>query len=176
MGNILDPRILIGLFLRNAATTSYRKLLMTETLKGEPVSRFMSTDVVTVPSEATVEELVRDYVYRYHHKLIPVVDNGTLRGCITTKQVKEMPREEWTRHTVGELAEQCTPKNTVSSSEDATVALSRMHRNGSSRLMVVDDNKLAGIISLKDLLRFLSLKMDLEGGERLLRGERNSEE
>ncbi len=168
--------ILIGLFLRNAATTSYQKLLMTETLKGEPVSRFMSTDVVTIPSQATVEELVRDYVYRYHHKMMPVVDNGTLRGCITTRQIKETPREDWGRRTVGELAEQCTSKNTVSSSEDATVALSRMHRNGSSRLMVVDNNKLVGIISLKDLLRFLSLKMDLEGGGRLLRGERDSDE
>jgi hypothetical protein len=30
--------------------------------------------------------------------------------------------------------------------------------------MVVDGDRLAGIVSLRDLLRFLSVKLDLEGG------------
>jgi CBS domain-containing protein len=168
--------ILIGLFLRGASRTSYQKLLMTETLKGEPVSRFMNTEVITVPPQATIEELVEGYVYRYHYKLFPVAADGTLQGCITTRQVKEIPREEWTQHTVGELYIKCDSSNTVTSSTDATEALSRMHRNSHSRLMVVDDNKLVGIISLKDLLRFLSLKLDLEGGVSVLFKDRDLED
>jgi len=39
-----------------------------------------------------------------------------------------------------------------------------MSQTGNSRLLVVDQGKLVGIVSLKDLLRFLSLKLDLEGG------------
>lgn len=165
--------ILIGFFLRNASRMSYQKLLMTETLKGEPVSRFMNGEVVTVPPQATIEELVEDYVYRHHHKLFPVAKDGTLEGCITTRQIREIPREEWSRHTVRELAEACDAGNTVTSSTDATEALSKMHRNSHSRLMVVDEGKLVGIIALKDLLRFLSLKLDLEGGERMLTGGRD---
>lgn len=45
---------------------------------------------------------------------------------------------------------------------DATEALSTMHQNGISRLMVTDGKRLAGIVTLKDLLKFLSIKMDLE--------------
>jgi Zn-dependent protease/predicted transcriptional regulator len=168
--------ILIGMFLRNASRMSYQKLLMTETLKGEPVSRFMNTQVVTVAPQATIEELVEDYVYRHHYKMFPVVSDGALEGCITTRQIKEIPREEWRRHTVSELAGLCDAGNTVASTDDATEALSKMHKNGSSRLMVVDDGKLSGIISLKDLLRFLSLKMDLEGKERGLFRDRDLEE
>ena len=168
--------ILIGFFLRGASRMSYQKLLMTETLKGEPVSRFMNTDVVTVPPQVTIEELVEDYVYRHHHKLFPVAADGTLEGCITTRQVREIPREEWSRHTVRELAGRCDAGNTVASSADATEALTKMHRNGHSRLMVVDEGRLVGIISLKDLLRFLSLKLDLEGGERVLFRDRDLEE
>jgi CBS domain-containing protein len=37
-----------------------------------------------------------------------------------------------------------------------------MNRTGSSRLMVTDGNRLVGIISLKDLLKFLELKVELE--------------
>ena len=39
-----------------------------------------------------------------------------------------------------------------------------MSRNENSRLMVVDAGRLVGIISLKDLLKFLALKFELESG------------
>ena len=48
------------------------------------------------------------------------------------------------------------------SDADAVEALSAMRHNGASRMMVVDDGKLVGIISLKDMMKWLSLKMDLE--------------
>jgi CBS domain-containing protein len=37
-----------------------------------------------------------------------------------------------------------------------------MHRNNSSRLMVVENDKLIGIIALKDMLEFLYLKIELD--------------
>ena len=37
-----------------------------------------------------------------------------------------------------------------------------MSRSGASRLMVADGDRLLGILTLKDLLRFFSLKMELE--------------
>jgi CBS domain-containing protein len=37
-----------------------------------------------------------------------------------------------------------------------------MRRNGTSRLMVVEQNHLIGIISLKDMLEFLNLKVELD--------------
>lgn len=154
---------LLGLFVRNAAAASYQQLLLRRALQGEPVSRFMQPDPVTVPRGISVEELVQDYIYRYHFKMFPVVDDaGRLLGCVTTRQVRELPREEWDRQTVGSLAPRCTPENTVAADTDALEALSRMSRTGASRLMVVDGDRLLGILSLKDLLRFFSLKMELE--------------
>jgi CBS domain-containing protein len=41
-----------------------------------------------------------------------------------------------------------------------------MQRTGSSRLLVTDGDRLVGILSLKDLLRFLDLKLELEDGQR----------
>jgi Zn-dependent protease len=154
---------LIGLFLRNAATASYQQVLLRRALEGEPVSRFMHADPVTVPRAISVLELVQSYIYRYHFKMFPVVDDsGRLLGCVTARRVRELPRDEWDRQTVGALAERCTPENTVRADTDAMEALSRMSRTGASRLMVVDEDRLLGILSLKDLLRFFSLKMELE--------------
>ena len=71
-----------------------------------------------------------------------------------TRRVRELPRDEWDRQTVGALAERCTPENTVRADTDAMEALARMSRSGASRLMVVDEDRLLGILSLKDLLHF----------------------
>jgi Zn-dependent protease/CBS domain-containing protein len=154
---------LLGLFVRNAAAMSYQQLLLRRALAGEPVSRFMHTNAVTVPRSISVLDLVQEYIYRYHFKMFPVVDDsGRLLGCVTTRQVRELPREEWERQTVGALAAKCGPENTVGADTDAMEALSRMSRSGTTRLMVVDGDRLLGILSLKDLLRFFSLKMELE--------------
>jgi predicted transcriptional regulator len=37
-----------------------------------------------------------------------------------------------------------------------------MRRNNAGRLMVVENDKLVGIIALKDMLEFLSLKVELD--------------
>jgi CBS domain-containing protein len=153
----------IGMFLRNAASMSYQQLLMRRALEGEPVRRFMTSQPVSVRSNVTLSELVNDYVYQTYHKLYPVVDNGHVSGCVTTNDVKEVPRERWSEVTVAEVAHACSPQNTIDINADAMDALSRMSTNGLSRLIVVDESgQLVGVISLKDLLGFLSLKVELE--------------
>jgi CBS domain-containing protein len=155
--------VLVGLFVRNAAQMSYQQLLMRRALEGEPVARFMKADPVTVPRGISVAELVESYIYRHHFKLYPVLDDsGRLAGCVTTRQVRELPREEWDRTTVGALAKGCQPENTVTPATDAMQALSLMSRTGVSRMLVVEGDRLVGILTLKDLLQFFALKMELE--------------
>ncbi len=153
---------LIGLFIRSAARMSYQQLLTRRALEGESLRRFMNSEPVTVSPETTLDRLVEDYVYRYHHKLYPVVEGDRLLGCITTRQIKETPRERWPRTTVGEAAEKCGEENTITPDTDAVEALASMHRSGAGRLMVVEGGRLMGIIALKDLLDFLSMKIEFE--------------
>lgn len=42
------------------------------------------------------------------------------------------------------------------------IALSKMNRSHATRLLVVDHDRLVGILALRDLLRFLSLKLEIE--------------
>jgi len=120
---------------------------------------------MTVPPRISIEELIEDYVYRYHYKMFPVVEGGRLVGCVSTRQVREIPRDEWSLRRVGDLATQCSAENTISPDADSLEALSAMSKTGASRLMVIDGDRLVGIVSLKDMLRFLSLKVELEEGE-----------
>jgi len=153
---------LIGMFIREAAQMSYQQLLVRNALAGEPVRRFMNPHPVTAPSSITVEQLVEDYIYKYHFKMFPVLDNGRLLGCITTRQIKEVPREKWSQVTIGELINRGPQENTISPGTDAIQALALMHQSGTSRLLVVEGGKLVGILTLRDLMQFLSLKVELE--------------
>jgi CBS domain-containing protein len=155
---------LIGMFLRGAARQSYQQVLMRHALEGEMVRRFMNPNPVTVSPAISVQQLVEDYIYKYHHKMFPVVDGGRLIGCISIQQVKEIPRDRWSQRTVGELVTSCSPENTIRPDDDAMKVLSMMNRTRASRLMVVDGGQLIGIIALKDMLKFFSLKVELEEG------------
>jgi Zn-dependent protease len=172
LGNLLGAfwYFLIGMFLRNASQTSYQQLMWRLALEGEPVRRFMHSDPVTVPPDLTLRDLVEDYIYRYHFKMYPVVADPEhhLAGCITTEEVKTIPREEWDRHTVQEVMQPCSPDNTVSPDTDAVKVLSKMSQTGLSRLLVTERDRLLAVISLKDLLNFLAVKLELEGRRHLL--------
>jgi Zn-dependent protease/predicted transcriptional regulator len=152
---------LIGLFIRGASRSAYQQMLLRQSLEGEKISRFMKSEPVTVSPTLSVEDLVEDYIYKHHYKMYPVVDKGELVGCVTINQVKDIPRQERNQHMVRELAQSCSEKNTVSPDEDAMKALSLMKKNNVSRLMVVENGKLVGVISLKDMMGLLSLKIDL---------------
>jgi Zn-dependent protease/CBS domain-containing protein len=164
-GNLIGGvwMFLIGMFLRNAAQMSYQQLLVRKALEGEPVRRFMNANPVTVQDSITVAELVEDYIYKYHYKMFPVMAGEKLVGCITTRQVKEIPREAWDRESIREAASPCSEENTISPGTDAIKALAMMNQTGATRLMVVENGRLVGLVSLKDLLDFFSLKVELEG-------------
>ncbi len=153
---------LIGFFLRWVAQNAYQQLIIRRLLEGDPVKRFMKKDPVTVPSSTPINNLVENYIYQYHFKLFPVVDDSRLIGCVNLKRVKEVPREEWSNRKVADIAEECSEDNTIEADTDAITALSQMNRTQQSRLMVVEDGKLQGVIAVKDLMSFLSHKMALE--------------
>jgi Zn-dependent protease/CBS domain-containing protein len=153
---------LIGLFLRGAAGMSYQQLITRRMLEGEPIARFMTRDPIVVPANATVQQLVEDFVYTHHHKFYPVLDGERLVGCVTLDDVKHAPRERWHETAVGELVHGCSDANTISAQADAMDALTLMSREKSSRLMVTEDDRLLGIVALKDLLDFLAVKVELE--------------
>jgi predicted transcriptional regulator len=140
---------------------SYQHLLVKRSLEGQTVRRFMKINPITVPPDISIEMLVEDYVFKYHFKMFPVVSGETLLGCVRTREIKDVPKDNWATLTVRDLSIGCSDENSIHPDVDAMSALSRMKQSGQSRLMVVEDSRLVGVITLKDLLQFLSLTVEL---------------
>ena len=154
---------LIGLFLHGAARASFTQLLTRQAFEGETVRRFMTKNPITVPPDLTLDGFVEAYLYRSHHDLYPVTDAGRLIGGMSVRQLKGVPQEDWHLLRVAEVLEPSTPQNTVSADTDAVRAMALMQQNTLSRLMVVDGDRLVGIVTLKDMLDLFAIKMDLDG-------------
>jgi CBS domain-containing protein len=154
---------LIGMFLRGAAAASYQQLMLQDVLKDKPVREFMNSEPVTVPPSISVADWVEEYVYRHHYKLFPVVEDSSLLGSISIDKIKKIPREEWDRRNVRELMEPVSPANSIPADTETTKLLMTMIRPDTpSRFMVVEGGRLVGMISLKDLLELIALKLEIE--------------
>ncbi len=156
---------LIGMFLRGAASSSYRQVLIRQTLGGREVAAFMTRDPEVVQPEVTLETLVEDHVYRHHHKLFPVLEGDRLLGFVNMQHIKSVPREKWSSTKVCDVMRKTSKDNTLSPDTDAMEALKRMNRTQTSRFMVARNDRLEGVVTLKDFLEFFSMKTELENME-----------
>lgn len=154
---------ILGLFLRSAAKTSYYQAVTRTKLGGAPIRRFMTPNPATVSSDLPLNLLVEEHFYRSLHEMYPVTEDTRLIGCVHSKKVAGIPRDQWTQLRVRDILTPCSPENTIAADTDALAALSIMKRTGTSRLLVLDGERLAGVVTLNDLLKLLALELDLEG-------------
>ena len=71
------------------------------------------------------------------------------------------PREEWKEVNVSKILDAGIIGFCVHPDDDATLAMSRMIKNGLGRVPVIDSGKLTGIVSNKDIMQILRHKIDL---------------
>ncbi|NJN36215.1 MAG: CBS domain-containing protein [Nitrospiraceae bacterium] len=109
-------------------------------LGGAPIRRFMTPNPATVPSDLALDVLVEEHFYRSWHEMYPVMEDTRLIGCVHSKQVAGIPRDQWTQLTVRDILTPCSPENTIAADTDALAALSIMKRTGTSRLLVLEDD------------------------------------
>jgi CBS domain-containing protein len=153
---------LIGLFVKGAADAGYGQLLSSDLLQGIKVSEIMTRDLVTVNGSITLDRLVNDYFLRYRYNSYPVVSDGTLLGMVSIHDVKQIPREDWKEVRVSKILDSRIVSFCVHPDDDATNAMSRMIKNGLGRVPVLDNGKLIGIVSNRDIMQIIKHKIDLK--------------
>jgi len=149
--------VLIGLFLRQAASASESQATLASTLGDVAVADVMTREVVTVPWNASVADLVQQFWAR-HVTSFPVVAGGVVRGIATVHDVGKVPVESWERASVQNVMRPLTGSMTIAPTATALEALQRASANGVGRLAVLDGTRLVGYLSLKDLGHVLALR------------------
>lgn len=162
-GNVIGGvwQVLIGMFLRVAAGAGYRQTMAQRLLADISVSEVMTPDPIAVSPDLPVSRFVEEYLYRYHHREFPVTRDDMLLGNVGTKQVAALDRRRWPLTPVAAIAVACAPADTIAPQAAAVDAIQQMANAGRSRLMVVRDGRLLGILSHRDLVELVSIKLEL---------------
>jgi len=153
--------VVLGWFIKSGAETSLRQTLIGETLSGITVRDIMTKNVSTVPPDITVEQLVSDYFLVQRHGGYPVVRDGKILGIVTLQSVRAIQKDKRSSTRVDEAMVHGEPMVAVKSTLSALEAMHRMARERVGRLLVVEDDKLVGIVTRGDLMGTIQTRQEL---------------
>ncbi len=156
--------LLIGLFLENAAASSYEQLALREALRRHRAGELLRPvdDRVAVPPDLSLEELVHGYILRTGQRCFPVIDaSGRLLGIVGLHHVKGIPREVWASTPVAEAMTPVERVVKVGPDEPLDALMERMSVDGVNQVLVVEDGRLLGLVSRDRLIEFMKTRAEL---------------
>lgn len=155
--------VLVGFFVRRAATASARRALLQQALEDTPVLRVMSDRVVSVSPDDILSEVANGAFMAHHFHAFPVAEGRQLRGMLSLADVKKVPRDERHERTVGEAMTPLTELEIAGPDEPLTTVLERMAETGRHRMPVVREGLLAGMVTRQDIMDFLRVQTEPAG-------------
>jgi Zn-dependent protease/CBS domain-containing protein len=150
----------IGWFLNGAAESTRQEQTVQQSVRGITAARLMEDPAVAVPPTMSIEDFVFEQVLRHGHRALPVVDDGRLVGIMSLIDTRKLPRDAWSTMPVSEVMTP-PPLATVAPTEHLGVAIGRMAQRGVHQLPVVEDERLLGLLTRADVLRYLQLRHEL---------------
>ncbi len=117
-----------------------------------PLASILSTDTLTVPSDATVNEFVYFHVLARRERIVPVVDGGRYVGMARLEDIAELDRDAWETTTVGEQMAVDLP--TALPSWTLRDAVAEMETAGLDMLAVTDaEGVFIGVVTGDDIIK-----------------------
>jgi CBS domain-containing protein len=147
----------IGWFLNLAAQAESRQLIARERLRGLRVHDLMVEHPVTVEPDLTIGQVIDEIARHHRHSTYPVVEDGRAVGLLPFRCLAATPRSEWDERHVRDCMLPREELPTVPQSGSAADALQELAGSGAGRALVVADGRLAGLLSISDLVRAAQL-------------------
>ena len=139
------------------AQASYQQATLQEVLSGIKVKDVMVRDIVTLSSSITIDEAVDKYFLRCSYGGFPVMDDGKFLGIITLKEIKNVPREDWSKVKVSDILVPHNKKWEMSHDSNVMKALELMIKEDKGRIIVMENDKIVGLITRNGIARYLQI-------------------
>ncbi|MBC7259519.1 MAG: CBS domain-containing protein, partial [Chloroflexi bacterium] len=152
---------LIGWFMDNAASSSFRQVRLKESLQGYTAADLMRTQCAAVPPGVSLATLVDDHVLPLGQRCFLVTDGDALKGLVTLHEIRRVPRDRWTVTPVEQAMTAVDALHAVPPDADAYGVLERMDEYDVNQIPVVHEGRLVGIIARDSILHFIRTKSEL---------------
>ncbi|MDX1746551.1 MAG: site-2 protease family protein [Halobacteriales archaeon] len=161
--------VAIGWFLSQSAQGSFHQLQVKRLLAEVPASRIMSHHLVGIPAAVTIQEAVDDYFMEHDFNAFPVNEDGETIGLVTLAAIRGVSRDEWDSTRVTDVSEPLSESCTVGPDDRLDEVVGKLMNGDLRRVVVVDDDRVIGIISPRDLGHWLERSQQLGLTETRLR-------
>lgn len=145
----------MGWFLTNMSAVAYQQQLLRATLAEVPLARVMSTPAVLAPADVSLEEMAHSYFLGGRHTRYPVVDDGHVMGLIDLTHINQVPRALWPNTKVRDVATKELASIVAAPEASVDSVLARLEPDGPGAVLVVEQGRLAGIVTRADIIRFI---------------------
>jgi Zn-dependent protease len=145
--------IVIAFFVYIGATDEEQATVISDSLEGLKVRQIMTDAVQVVHPDMSVHQLL-DLMHATRHMGFPVTMGG-LVGIVTITDAQKVPMDRLYFAKVGDIMTKDVV--TVSPEMDAAQAFKLMGERKIGRLVVLQDGRIAGILTSKDLRRAVDL-------------------
>ncbi len=127
-----------------------------------PLSSILTTDVLTVPPDATVSEFVYMHVLGRRERVVPVVSGSAYLGMAQLSQLSTVSRDEWESTSVESMMTTDLPAGSPSwTVRDAVVAM----EGADIEVLAVTDSSgnFIGVVTEDDIVRLGEILDETEG-------------
>ena len=153
--------VMIGLFLRSAAGTSYEQIALQQALEGLSAREVARNDYPLVSPEMPVAELMGQFVLAGRGRCFPVVAGRELLGLVTISDMQSLDRAEWPVTSVYRVMTPFAKLQTAAPEDGLLKVLQVMGESGVSHVPIVDGNVLLGMIGREDILRVEQVRREV---------------
>ncbi len=120
----------------------------------------MRTNPPTVRPDCTVDSLVQDHIMGTDDQSFPVLEGEQIVGLVTLQDVREVTRDEWPTLRVRDIMTPVEKLTMVQADQDAAEAMEKLMQRDVRQLPVLQDERLAGLLRRKDIVKWLQLHSD----------------
>lgn len=149
--------VMIGWFLVMAASAEEQHAKLSTALADVRVEDVMASNPVTVPRDTPVAAFIDDYAMRHRFSGYPVMDGNHVQGLVTLNRVKSVPHDRRLEVTVGDIACAIDDVPVTRPREPLPELLGRLSGCADGRALVLDDDRLVGLVSPTDVARRLEI-------------------
>jgi Zn-dependent protease/CBS domain-containing protein len=148
----------VGWFLLQAAAGERRALALQQALAGLRVGDLMAREPATAAANLTLGRFLTEIAARERQTIYPVLDEGHVVGLLVLADATQVPTAEWDETTVRDCMIPLGQLAVLAERDTLTEALPTLDDGRSGRGLVLDGERLAGVISVSDVEQALSAR------------------
>jgi CBS domain-containing protein len=150
--------VVVGWVIQNAAGTVRRQVKIRSLLQPVRAADIMRPDYPAQSARLTVRQIVKEYILQKGWNYLIVEEDGIYIGLLTLAQVKKLPFKVWNSVTLSKVMYPARSVPTSSPQQPADFLYEEMLRTGIDCIPVMDNGKVAGVVTRSDLLELVRVR------------------